>query len=157
MEWRSRQAFQETGTLAPRPLFCRYQEFVEQPEDPDPQVENGRIMGSAFVHGAEDRQKTGVFCLPLLCTSPTESSCTFTALRRWATGCSMAISCFRMGSAFLHGAQDSRKTGVFCLPLFCRYQGSEGDGIRAGDTNVAIAGAVVAVAERSLDGIFAWR
>ena len=55
MEWRSRQAFQKTGMLAPRLLFCRYQGFVEQHQDP--QVEDGRIMGSAFPHGTEDRQK----------------------------------------------------------------------------------------------------
>ena len=30
---------------------------MEQHQDPDPQVEDGRIMGSAFLHGAEDRQK----------------------------------------------------------------------------------------------------
>ena len=57
MDWRSRQAFQKTGMLAPRLLFCRYQGFVEQHQDPDPQVEDGSIMGSAFLHGVEDRQK----------------------------------------------------------------------------------------------------
>ena len=36
------------GAPAHVPLFCRYQEFVEQQEDLVPQVENGRIMGSAW-------------------------------------------------------------------------------------------------------------
>ena len=49
------------------PLFCRYQDFVEPHQDPDPQVHNGRIMSSASLDGAEERQKTGVFCLPHFC------------------------------------------------------------------------------------------
>ena len=155
LEWRRRGAF-KTGMMAPRPLFCRYQEFVQQQEDPDPQVENGRIMGSAFLHGAEDRQKTSVFCSPLFCRSPTDNSCTFTAFRRWATDCSMAIGCFTMGSTFLHGAEDQGKPGLFSLPLFCRYQGFAGDRIRARDTDVAIVGAAVAIEDRPADGIFAW-
>ena len=43
------------GAPAHVPLLCRYQEFVKQQEDLDPQVENGRIMGSASLDGAEDR------------------------------------------------------------------------------------------------------
>ena len=45
MDWRRRQAFQKTGMLAPRLLFCRYQGFVEQHQDPDPQVEDGPHHG----------------------------------------------------------------------------------------------------------------
>ena len=114
MEWCSRQAFQKIGMLAPRLLFCRYQGFVEQHQDPDPQVEDGRIMGSALCMALKTGKKKGVFYLPLFCRSPTDSSCTFTALRR------RAADCFRMGRAFLHGAEDRQKIGLFCLPLFCR-------------------------------------
>ena len=49
------------------PIFCMYHQFVEQHQDPDPQVHNGRIMGSASLDGSEDKQKTGVFCIPLFC------------------------------------------------------------------------------------------
>ena len=57
MDRRRTQAFQKTGISAPRLLFCSYQGFVEQHQDPDPHVEGGRIMGSAFLHCAEDMQK----------------------------------------------------------------------------------------------------
>ena len=98
------------------PLFCRYQEFVEQQEDPDPQVENGCIMGSASLNGAEDRQKTGVFCLPLFCR--------YQGFVEQHQDPNPQVDNGRiMGTASLDGAEDGQKSGVLCMPLFCRPLG----------------------------------
>ena len=98
------------------PLFCRYQEFVEQQEDLDPQVENGRIMGSASPDGAEDRQKTGVFCLPLFCRYQD-------FVQQHQDNDPQVNNRRIMGSASLDGAEHRQKTGVLCMPLFCRPLG----------------------------------
>ena len=43
------------------PLLCRYPDFVEQHQDTDSHADNGRIMGSASLDGAEERQKQVFF------------------------------------------------------------------------------------------------
>ena len=89
---------------------------MEQQEDPEPQVEHGRIMGNASVHGAEDRQKTGVFCLPLFCR--------YQGFVEQHQDLEPQVDNGRiMGSASPHGAEDGQKAGVLCMPLFCRPLG----------------------------------
>ena len=56
------------------PLFCRYQDFVEQHEDREPQGEHGRIKdhcGLWAVHlwmAPKTGKKTRVLCMPLFYT-----------------------------------------------------------------------------------------
>ena len=105
------------GAPAHVPLFCRYQELVEQQEDPNPQVENGRIMGSASLDGAEDRQKTGVLCMPLFCRP-------LGVLLKSST-CANNRGCCDHLTASSHGAEDrhSTKTGVLApRHSVCRMQ-----------------------------------
>ena len=97
------------------PLLWTYQEFVEQQEDHDPQVENGRIMESASVDGAEDRQKTGVFCWPLFCRYQNFSEEHQDLDPQVDNG-------HITGRAPVDGAEDRPKKGVFCSRLLCRYQ-----------------------------------
>ena len=51
---------------------------MEEHQEPDPQVEDGRIMGSTSLNGAEDKQKKGVLCMCMCALSfrrhPTISS-----------------------------------------------------------------------------------
>ena len=98
------------------PLLYTYQKFVEQQEDFDPQVDNGRIMGSALLDGAKDRQKAGVFCFSVVCR--------YRDFVEQHQDTDPQVDNGRiMGSASLDCAEDRQKTGVLCIPLFCRPLG----------------------------------
>ena len=94
------------------PLFCRYPDFVEQHQDTDSQADNGRIMGSASLDGAEDRQKTGVFCFPPFCRYQD-------FVEQHQDPDPQVDNGRVMGSTSLDGSEDKQKTGVLCMPLFC--------------------------------------
>ena len=99
------------------PLFCRYQDFVEQHQDTDPEVDNGRIMGSASLDGAQDRQKIDVLCMPLLCTP--------LGVLLKSTTCANNQGCRDHFTASSHVAEDrhSTKTGVLApWHSVCRMQ-----------------------------------